>query len=158
MGKSKDANKSDDPRIGAKRIPNYICAKYQSEIIEVTQFEGIAISGVMDEISAAAMWTDAGVTKSQSFTILQHLRSSLGRKVTVPYFRNEYLSIGVSIPQTGSIEWQDPESGRIDTIQFEYKSMLGEFKFVLTKLLTSHGVKADDVDEIDFVIGGKWRP
>ncbi len=116
MGKSKDATKLDSPRIGAERIVKYICAKYQSEIIEVAQSEDIAISGVMDEISAAAMWTDAGVTKSQSFTILQHLRSSLGRKVTVPYFRNEYLSIGVSIPQTGLIEWQDPESGRIDTI------------------------------------------
>ncbi len=65
IGKSKDATKPDNPRIGAKTSAKYICAKYQSEIIEVVQSEGIAISGDMDEISAAAMWTDPCVTKSQ---------------------------------------------------------------------------------------------
>ncbi len=108
----------------------------------------------MDEISAAAMWTDAGVTESHSFTILRHLRFSLGGKITVPCSRIKDLHIGVTTPQIGSTEWQDPDSGRVEMIQCEYKSMIDEYKFGLTKLLTSHSVWADDVDDIDFVIGG----
>ncbi len=103
-GKSKDTHKSDDPRIGAKWIAKYICNKYQSEINEFLQSESIAISGVMDEISAATKWTDAGVTKARFFTILQCLGSILGEKVTVRHSKIEDLHIGVTIPQTGSIE------------------------------------------------------
>ncbi len=100
------------------------------------------------------MWTDAGVEKAQSFKIVQHLRSSLGGNVIVPYSGIDDLNIGVTIPQTGSIELKDPDSGRIETKQSEYNSIVDEFKFELTKLLTSHEVRAADFDDNYFVIGG----
>ena len=105
LGKTKNADWNETAR-GTTKLLKYLSKNHEKVFVEVAQSEGLSVSGVMDEVSAAAMWNDAQISKRASLKILRHLRTGLNAKIAVPYSQVKSLHAGFTVPSLGAIHYQ----------------------------------------------------
>ena len=57
------------------------------------------------------------------------------------------------MPSLGLIQYQH-KGGKYEKIDCEYKSIVEEFQFAVSELMSLNSVSTYDIEKIDFVIGG----
>ena len=152
-GKSKSEDGNENTQVTTK-ILKYLSKKHKNAFVDVARAEGLSVSGVMDNVTAASMWSDAQVPMKQSLKTLQHLRVGLNAKISVPYSQVESLHAGLfTVLSLGLIQYQH-KGGKYESIDYEYKSIVEEFELAVSELMSVNSVSTYDVEKIDFVIGG----
>ena len=77
-------NNNESADEGAYLLSKELCKEYETSVLLAVKENGIPIIEKMDEITAAAMWSDAQVTLYQQRKILKYLRFSFGSKIIIP--------------------------------------------------------------------------
>jgi hypothetical protein len=136
------------------RIARYLARHHTSVYLSVGQEFKLGLTGIMDAVSAAAMWRDARLLDSQCMTVLKHLRFHFKTRVTVPFLKIYTLTEGYTIPRIKVFEYHKDGEKIPEIVHAQYQSLSREFSRTIQELIIEYDIIPEDILRTFLVLGG----